>query len=95
MSRRQDNSSGNYRAFNTEVTKAFQRAMTEALESGQRRNLSSAEICVAIAVAVIHCQALAIISGDLPVSEFDGLLEEDVAGTRARLAASRASKGGS
>jgi ABC-type antimicrobial peptide transport system permease subunit len=53
---------------------------------------SLTEICVAIAVAAVHCQALAVIGADLPISEFDGLLEKDVIDTRARVAAHKAAK---
>lgn len=82
-----NNSTGNYRAYNRELAKIFQTAMDMAKESGHARKLSAAEICVAIAVTANHCMALAVIGGDLPVAEFDGLLAEDVAHTLARHAA--------
>lgn len=88
----QNNSSGNFLAFNREIAKDFQRAMTAARDNGQARNLSAQEICVAIAVAANHCMALACISGDLPIDEFDGMLAQDVADTKARHAAHKAAK---
>jgi hypothetical protein len=92
MTIRQNNPSSNYRAFNAEVAKLFQRAMTEARDNGQERGLSRTEICVAIAVAAVHCQALALMAGELALSDFDGLLEKDLTDTRARHAAHQASK---
>ena len=82
---------GNLRAFNAEVRRIFQKAMDEASDAGQARNLSVEEICVSIAVATIHCTAMAIVGGRLPVEHFTGLLPKDVDETRARLATGRLS----
>lgn len=85
--------SSNYRAFNREIARTFQRAMDEARDDGQQRGLSVTEICVALVTATTHCAALAIVGADLPLNEFTGLLETDVADTRARHATTLAARG--
>ena len=78
-----------FKPFSVEVHKAFQAAMDTSLKLGQDHGLPPKVICVAIVVAAIHSQSLAIIGGapDLKVSDFDGLLEQDVTDTMARHSA--------
>jgi len=58
-------------------------------EEGQRQNLSTEAICIAIIVAAIHIQAMAIVGGDIDLKDFDDLLESDIQNIRDRMAEKR------
>lgn len=76
-----------FREFSTLCRRAFGSAMDEVREEGQKQNLSAQAICVAIAVAAIHAQALAIVGGKMKPEDFDGLLADDVQRIRDGMAA--------
>lgn len=66
-----------------EFGKLMKRKTDEALDKGV---LATEEICTALACAAIHVQALAIIGGKFDPKDFDGLVAQDVADTRGKLA---------
>ena len=72
--------------FSSLCRETLGREMNTLREEGARINLSPQAICVAIIVAAIHVQALAIVGGDLDLKDFDDLLESDIQNIRGRLA---------
>jgi hypothetical protein len=73
-----------YQELNRTIDLKFRAAMDGSRDAGKAGGFSAAEICTAIAARAIRCAALAIVSGGLPETEFDGLLSRDVTEMRMR-----------